>query len=285
MKKFFELYTSSLPQSTIERVGEIEGYTLRWFSGKSIVRFLPSEKEGLFFRLDRKEIAVSPQNIIFDEKHCTSLKSGLVEVRETEHVLSAVHGLGITNLVIEIEGSGEPPIMDGSSKPFVEVLLKSGIKRLSEKRREIRIVREFSFSLPGSESFIRAEPFDGLFIDMTVDYPLPIGKQHLSISVNPESYQKEIAFARPPLRCSIEEASEEKLKEWFRGWQEAKDSIVYYSKKEYLTPLRSEDEMVRHKILDFIGDIANIGFPIKGKFVCFKVGHRINGEFTRLFAS
>ena len=253
MKKFFELYTSSLPQSTIERVGEIEGYTLRWFSGKSIVRFLPSEKEGLFFRLDRKEIAVSPQNIIFDEKHCTSLKSGLIEVRETEHVLSAVHGLGITNLVIEIEGSGEPPIMDGSSKPFVEVLLKSGIKRLSEKRREIRIVREFSFSLPGSESFIRAEPFDGLFIDMTVDYPLPIGKQHLSISVNPESYQKE--------------------------------SIVYYSKKEYLTPLRSEDEIVRHKILDFIGDIANIGFPIKGKFVCFKVGHRINGEFTRLFAS
>jgi len=127
------------------------------------------------------------------------------------------------------------------------------------------------------------EPYSEFFLDLRIEYPQPIGKQHFSSLITPEVYKQEIAFARSPLRCPIEETSTEKLKDWFRGYDQSKDAIVYYSKEKYLTKLRAKDEAVRHKALDFIGDIANIGYPVRGKFICFKVGHKINGEFVKLF--
>jgi len=173
---------------------------------------------------------------------------------ETEHVLSAVYGLGITNLVIEIIGCDEPPIMDGSSKEFVDALLKAGIKRLKEKRQETQITKKFKFTLPGSDSFIKVEPYDGFIVNTKVSYLEPIGDQKLSLEVTPKKYREEIAFARPPLRCSIEGAPIESLREWFKGYEKNKKSFIYYSKDKYLTKLRIEDEVVRHKTLDFIGD-------------------------------
>lgn len=118
---------------------------------------------------------------------------------------------------------------------------------------------------------------------MNVDFPLPIGKQSISLAITPELYEREIAFARSPLRCPIEEATPEQLQEWFVGYEENKGAILLYSKEGYLTPLRIQDEVVRHKLLDFIGDMANVGLPIRGAFNCFKVGHKINGEFVKLF--
>ena len=249
---FWQINKSDLPQVTIKKSVSVSGNAFRWFSKKSTVKFLPSEKQGIFFRISNKFIEVKPQNLLFDEKHCTTLKTGSNKVMETEHVLSAVYGLGITNLIIEIFGCNEPPIMDGSSKYFTDALVKAGIKKLKGKRKEVKITKRFKFSLPNSDSFIIAEPYNGFNINIKVSYPKPIGDQKLSLEVTPKKYREKIAFARPPLRCSIEGAPIESLREWFKCYEKNKKSFIYYSKEKYLTKLRIGDEVVRHKTLDFI---------------------------------
>ncbi len=284
MDPFYKVADSSDFQRTIKRSIEVSGRAFRWFKDSTKVRFLPSEKQGLLFKIGGEEILVTSRNVTFDEKHCTTLKTKTAYVRETEHVLSAVSGLGITNLIIEVEGVPEPPIMDGSAKDFVDALLVAGLQDLSRKRREVVIIRDFRFSLPQGDSLIEVIPADTWSISMNVAFPNPIGEQSLCLTVTPELYEKEIAFARSPLRCSVEETTPEQLHEWFAGYEESKDAILLYSKEKYLTPLRASDEVVRHKLLDFIGDMANVGLPIRGAFNCFKVGHKINGEFVKMFA-
>lgn len=285
MSRFWKVETSNLPQTTIGKPVSISGWALRYYSKKATVNFLPSVRQGLVFKIGDNYINASPENIIFDKNHCTHLRTDEGEVKETEHVLSAVYGLGITNLIIEIIGCDEPPIMDGSSKPFVDALTEVGVEKLSKNRDEIQITKKFKFSLPKSDSSIEVEPFNEFFLDLRVDFPKPIGKQRLFLSINPETYRREIAFARPPLRCPIENASAEKLREWFEGYDQNKNSIIYYSKEKYLTKLRVKDEVVRHKALDIIGDLANAGLPIRGRFSCYKAGHKINGEFAKLFST
>lgn len=284
MVTFWKKIQSDLPQVTIERQIEISGHAFRWFSGKSEIRFVPTENEGIVFRYKSQEIPAVSKNVVFDEKHCTTLRNRGVEIRETEHVLSAVYGLGITNLIIELDGVPEPPILDGSSKLFVELLRRVGLKKLPMKRHEIIVERPFQFKVSGSDSFIEVKSGSSLFITMSIVFPEPIGKQYLSIDLSPTTYQTEICFARAPLRCPLEDTTEATLNEWFAGYEKNKNAIIRYSKEEYLGSLRSDDEVVRHKILDFIGDLANIGLPIRGTFHCHKVSHKINGEFAKLFS-
>jgi UDP-3-O-[3-hydroxymyristoyl] N-acetylglucosamine deacetylase len=283
MKNFWEIIPSSLPQTTINKPVSVSGWAFRYSAEKSTINFLPTSNQGLVFKIGKAIVPVNPNNIAFDKNHCTNLQSGKTEIKETEHVLSAVYGLGITNLVIEIIGPNEPPIMDGSAKSFINILLQSGVKKLDKIRQQIIITDKFRFSSPDSDSYIEAQTSDNFELDFTTDFPKPIGIQHLSLVITPESFQNEISFARPPLRCPVSEALETKLKEWFRGYEKNKKSIIYYSKNGYLTKLRAKDEIVRHKILDFIGDLANIGLPVSGKFICYKVGHKINGGFAKLF--
>ena len=283
MNTFFETFDSSDFQRTIKKPIEVLGKAFRWFSDNTAVRFLPSDKQGLLFKIGDETVAVAPKNVTFDEKHCTTLRTASTSIRETEHVLSAVYGLGITNLIIELGGVAEPPIMDGSAQPFIEALLQAGLQDLNQKKKEIVITKNFRFTLPQGESFIDVKPSNSWSISMRVEHPSPIGVQSLSLIITPETYTEEVAFARAPLRCPLEETTPEQLREWFVGYESNKDAIILYSKEKYLSELRSQDEVVRHKVLDFIGDLANAGLPIRGEFNCFKVSHKINGEFVKLF--
>lgn len=287
MRNFWKIIPSTLPQTTINRPASISGWAFRYSARKSTVSFLPTPNQGLVFKIGKATVPVSPKNIIFDKNHCSALQAGKAEIKETEHVLSAIYGLGITNLIIEITGPNEPPIMDGSSKPFVKTIRAAGIRKLAKNRKEIRITKSYRFSLSDSDGYIEVEPSNSNKLDLALEvvFPEPIGKQQLSLTVNPVTYQKEICFARPPLRCPVEEASAEKLRKWFKGYAKNRNSIIYYSKNNYLTKLRVNDEVVRHKILDFIGDIANTGLPITGKFRCYKINHKINGEFAKLITT
>lgn len=284
MATFWKKSKSDLPQVTIEKQVEISGRAFRWFSGESTVRFIPTENEGVVFRYQSQEIPALSKNVIFDEKHCTTLRNQGTEIRETEHILSAVYGLGITNLIIELDGVSELPILDGSSKPFVMLLIQVGLRRLPAKRHEIIISMPYQFIISGSDSVIDVSPANSFLIEMSVAFPEPIGKQNLSVDVSSKTYETEISFARAPLRCPMEDTTPALLREWFVGYEGNENVIIRYSKERYLSPLRSDDEVVRHKILDFIGDLANIGLPIRGKFRCHKVGHKINGEFVKLFS-
>jgi len=280
---FLETVNSSEFQRTIKQPVEVSGNAFRWFSGRTSVRFLPSDTQGIVFKSNDGTVAVAPENVAFDEKHCTTLQAGQAGIRETEHVLSAVYGLGITNLVIELDGVPEPPIMDGSAQPFVEALLRVGIVETSSKKMELRVTKGYRFSLPSGDAFIEVQPSNAWSVFMRVAFPPPIDEQSFSLEVTPGRYADEISFARPPLRCSVEETTPDQLREWFIGYEQNQAAMIMYSKREYLSALRAPDEIVRHKILDFIGDLANVGMPIRGAFSCFKVGHKINGEFVKLF--
>jgi UDP-3-O-[3-hydroxymyristoyl] N-acetylglucosamine deacetylase len=202
MDAFFEIVESSEPTRTIKKPVAVTGKAFRWFSGKTTVTFLPSDKQGLVFKIAGESVAVAPQNVCFDEKHCTTLRTATADVRETEHVLSAVYGLGITNLIIELDNVAEPPIMDGSAQPFVEALLQAGLHDLNQKKRELVITRNFRFGLPQGDSFIEVKPSDAWSVAMDVEYAPPIGKQSISLGITPETYSQEVSFARA--HCAVQ---------------------------------------------------------------------------------
>jgi len=207
----------------------------------------------------------------------TTIQSGHAKVHTVEHVLSALSGCGVDNVVIEMDAS-EPPIMDGSAQPFVN-LITQGEPLEQEKDREY-----FELDAPvsvtrGNRSVI-ALPFDGLKISCTSADDRGIHTQHLSLTLDPEIYKTQVAAART---FTIYEDIEELLKLGkIRGGSLDSAIVIRGDKILSKEPLRFKDEFVRHKILDIVGDITLLGMPLKAHIVATRPGHAINAELTKL---
>lgn len=207
----------------------------------------------------------------------TTIGSGGVEVHTIEHVMSALFGLGVDNVVIEIDGP-EVPIFDGSAGPFVRLLREVGTVLLPLERhvflpgRPVRVEE--------GDKWIEIEPDEHLSIDFTLDYPdTVIGRQRLVYKHSPKRYEVEIAHAR-----TFGFAHEvEQLRAAGFAHGGALDNAVVVGSDSVLNPegLRYPDEFVRHKILDLIGDIGLIGGPIVGRIRAHKSGHTLNRRFVR----
>lgn len=210
----------------------------------------------------------------------TALSSDGFSVSTVEHLLAALSGLGIDNADCHIYGN-EIPILDGSARSFVAFIQKTGTRTQKKPRKFARITRPFGYEKDGKS--IWAYPYNGFRVEYTIDFPHKcIGHESLSIDITPESF-KEIADART--FGFLQEVEYLHSKNLALGGNLS--NAIVLDEEGVINPdgLRYPDEFVRHKILDFIGDMAMFGTALRGRFVVSCSGHRHNNDFLRHLAA
>lgn len=202
----------------------------------------------------------------------TTLDNGRRRVRTVEHLLAVLSMYGITNVLIKVDE--EIPNVDGSAKDFCNLIEEAGIEeqpaftRVAVIRRKVSVGNE-----ERQEKHLFAEPFDGFEISMRVDYPPPIGEQVLTFNPASRSFSKEIAPARSFNTFENIDMAQ-KLGKVGGGYLQS--HIIMYDGKVINTELRYPDEFVRHKILDLIGDLYLLGFPLRGRVTANMTSHGYN---------
>lgn len=235
---------------------------------------------GIVFRrtdLDNFEIPAISRNVA-KVSYATSLMRQGVLISTTEHLLSALIGMGIDNVIVELDNL-ELPILDGSALPYVEAFTRAGIRTQRRRRESIRVLRPIE--VRDGDKFIGVYPGSGYSIDYTIDFPAPVGHQHASVDLAAETYGATIA----PARTFGYRALEKQMREMglIRG-ASPKNIIVLGPTGPENGPLRFSDEYVRHKILDLIGDLALAGRRIEGHVVAERAGHAMHTALvSRLF--
>lgn len=203
-----------------------------------------------------------------------------VEIATVEHLMAACAGLGVDNLLVEVDGP-EAPILDGSSAPFVQVLLNAGLKPQHAWRRLIRVVEPVEVRMGAkSAALLPALDLEGLDLDVTIRFADPaIGVQRKRTRLTREIFLTEIADARTFGFMS----DVAQLHAMGRGRGASMDNTIVLEGGRVLNPegLRFEDEFVRHKLLDAIGDLALAGAPIAARFVADQPGHALNAALVR----
>ncbi len=272
-----------MKQRTLAREVSIQGSALHTGEAVTLTMKPAPVDHGYVFK--RMDLNGSPElrprvDQVTDLVRATTIQSGHAKIHTVEHVLSALSGCGIDNVIIEMNAS-EPPIMDGSAKPYVNMILE-GDPVEQDKEREY-FTLDAAVSVTKGDSSIIALPSDELKISCTSADNRGIHTQHLSLTIDPDVYMTQIAAART---FTIYEDIEELLKLGkIKGGSLDCAVVIRGDKIISKEPLRFKDEFVRHKILDIIGDITLLGMPLKAHIVATRPGHAINAELTKaLFA-
>ena len=259
-------------EQTIASPLEVSGVGLH--SGAPVkMRLLPAPAgSGIVFRrtdLDNFEIPATGRNVA-KVSYATSLMRQGVLISTTEHLLSALIGMGVDNVIVELDNL-ELPILDGSALPYVEAFLSVGIRQQRRRREYIRVLRPVE--VREGDKFIGLYPATGYCIDYTIDFPAPIGRQSTSVDLAAEDYGATIA----PARTFGYKADEQKLRDMglIRG-AGPENAIILSATGPENGPLRFADEYVRHKVLDLIGDLALAGRRIEGRVVAERAGHAMH---------
>ena len=259
-------------EQTIAAPIELTGVGLH--SGAPVtIRLLPAPAgSGIVFRrtdLDNFEITATGRNVA-KVSYATSLMRQGVLISTTEHLLSALIGMGVDNVIVEIDNL-ELPILDGSALPYVEAFLSVGIHVQRRRREYMRVLHPVE--VREGNKFIGVYPGSGYRIDYTIDFPAPIGRQTTCIDLARETYDAEISAAR----TFGYKADEKRLRDMglIRG-AGPENAIILGSQGPENGPLRFGDEYVRHKVLDLIGDLALAGRRIEGHVVAERAGHAMH---------
>ena len=203
--------------------------------------------------------------------YATSLMKKGVLISTTEHVLSAFIGAGIDNAIIELDNL-ELPILDGSALPFLEAIQRVGLRRLRRPRTYWRIKR--AVEVREGDKFIGVYPSEHYSVSYTINFPHPmVGRQSFELDLVGNNYMHQIA----PARTFGFVQDEQTLRNMglIRG-ASAQNAIILTEDRVQNGPLRFEDEFVRHKILDLIGDLALLGHRILGRVVADRAGHAMH---------
>jgi UDP-3-O-[3-hydroxymyristoyl] N-acetylglucosamine deacetylase len=224
------------------------------------------------------EIAARAENV-GDTRLSTTLIKGNVRISTIEHLLSALAGLGIDNVYVDVSTS-EVPIMDGSAGPFVFLIQSAGIEEQNAPKRYIRIKR--AVKVQQGDKWAKFEPFDGFKVSFQIDFNHPVFKrtqQHAEIDFSKTSFVKEVSRARTfGFMHEIELLRENKL-----ALGGSLENAIVVDDYRVLNEegLRYEDEFVKHKILDAIGDVYLLGHSLIGAFSGYKSGHELNNLLLR----
>ena len=278
-KSFPTLRGIPMKQRTLLREVSIKGNALH--TGDAVhMTFTPAPvNHGIVFR--RMDLHGHPElkpriDQVTDLVRATTIQVGHAKLHTVEHVLSALSGYGIDNLLIEIDAS-EPPILDGSARPFVQLIQQGEPVEQDAEREYFTLTETVSFAR-GNSSII-ALPYDGLKITCTSADDRGIHTQHLSLVIDPEVYASQVAAART---FTMYEDIEELIKLGkIKGGSLDCAIVIKGDKIISKEPLRFADEFVRHKILDIIGDIVLLGVPLKAHIVATRPGHAVNAELTK----
>ena len=208
----------------------------------------------------------------------TAIGNDEIKVFTIEHLLSAFHALKIDNCFIEIDAE-EPPVADGSSLVFFDLIKQAGVQLQDKVRREIIVDKVYR--IDDGERFVMVLPYDGLRVSFTSLNPHKlIGVQYEDFIIDEETYCREIA----PARTIAYEQEIETLKNMGLGLGGTIESVIVYNDKGWLNDLRYEDELVRHKILDVIGDLRLAGI-VRGHVIAVKSGHALNVLLAKQLAA
>ena len=294
-------------QRTIKNSQSCQGIGLHTGVATTIIFHPAPENYGFCFVrsdiLGCTEIKADIDHVV-DISRGTTIEENDVRIHTVEHVLAAVSGLRIDNILIELTGK-EPPVMDGSAKDFVECLIKAGIQTQNEERKVLEITRAVNYTNSYREIDIHVIPSDCFRITFMVEYPLPaLGTQYEAIYNMEEDFAFEVAPART--FCFLSEVEMLREQGLIKGGgldnavvivDKEIDSIEMDRLKELFgiehniiqgangilngKVLRYKNEPVRHKTLDLIGDLALLGVPIKGHVTAARAGHASNVEFVK----
>ncbi len=237
---------------------------------------------GIIFRrvdLDEPvEIAATPENV-GDTRLSTTLMNGDVRVSTVEHLLSAMAGLGIDNAYIDVTAP-EVPIMDGSAGPFVFLIQSAGIEEQNAAKRFIRIKK--TVLVEDGDKWARFDPFEGFKVSFNIDFEHPVFKnraQTTTVDFSSTSFVKEVSRARTfGFMRDIEQLRDNNL-----ALGGSMDNAIVMDDYRVLNEdgLRYQDEFVKHKVLDAIGDLYLLGCSLIGEFSGYKSGHALNNRLLR----
>jgi len=273
-------------QTTVKTRAALAGIGVH--SGKTVtVHFLPADADtGIVFHLssggDAREFRALVAEVGATDL-CTMLGDPAGEhIGTVEHLMATVFGLGIDNLIIEIDGS-EVPILDGSAMAFVEAFDQAGIETLAVRRRYIRVVKPVR--VEAGASWAEFRPYDGTRFEVEIDFESPaIGRQQFASDINPDIFRRDIARARTfGFMKDVERL-------WAAGYalgSSLENSLVIGDDNRVINVggLRYPNEFARHKTLDAMGDLALAGARFIGCFRSYRGGHRMNASALRRLLS
>lgn len=267
-------------QTTLARPAEIEGTGLHT-AVHCRLRLLPAPADtGIVFRrldLDNFEIEAHVRNVA-RVSYATSLMKQSVLISTTEHLLAALYSCEIDNVYVELDAL-ELPILDGSAKPFIELLTVAGTRRLRRRRRYLRVIKPLEFT--DGDRRIGIYPASEFRVHCFVDYGHPaIGPQEIEMAVDRESFSRDLAPART--FGFVKDFAQLQEMGLIRGGSLA-NALVLDDTTLLNGPLRFPDEYGRHKALDLIGDLALVGRPLQARIVAHRAGHSLHTQLvTRL---
>ncbi|GAA5132627.1 bifunctional UDP-3-O-[3-hydroxymyristoyl] N-acetylglucosamine deacetylase/3-hydroxyacyl-ACP dehydratase [Prosthecobacter algae] len=271
-------------QHTLAKPASITGTSLH--TGEQVTLTLQPAPENFGFKFRRMDLEDKPFIPALVEKvqkveRATTIAEGGVNVHTVEHVISALAGMGVDNAIIEMDAN-EPPIVDGSSQPFVELIKKAGLQEQSEPRKIFEI-REPIYQETRDGTIITIVPDKKFRISCTNVGPEGRFTQYISLEINPETYEKEIAPARTFVY--YEDIAPLMEKGLIKGGTLEAAVVVRGETLLSKQPLRFNNEFVRHKILDIIGDLMLSGKRITGHVIAVRPGHGPNTEMARAIVS
>jgi UDP-3-O-[3-hydroxymyristoyl] N-acetylglucosamine deacetylase len=208
--------------------------------------------------------------------YATGLTRDAVRINTVEHLMAALASLGIDNAIVELN-SPEVPIMDGSAAPFIYLIQEAGVKTLSAPRKYLKIVRPIAMSR--GDKRIALYPSDHFKVTYSISYDHPLLRhQSRTLRITEESFVEELA----PARTFTFLKDVEMLRQNGLALGGSLENAIVLGETGVLNPLRFEDEFVRHKILDVIGDMALVGYPMIGHLVAHRGGHALHTAFAAM---
>ena len=278
--KYIMMSDTNENQYTLNNPGRFSGITLHTGVRAHITIKPDRENSGITIvrnDLEHRPSAKAITDNVIDVDRATTIAVGDARVHTVEHVLAALYACEIDNVLIEMDGP-EPPIADGSSGPYLDLIKQLGHRRQNAKRKGFRI--DHPIFVKKHDSTLVLLPAETYKISCTVQYgESMMDTQYLSLPISSESFAAEIAHART--FCLHSEIEELMSKGLIRGG--SLDNAVVLKNNAIICKdeLRFQDELVRHKILDVIGDLSLTGCRIQGEIIAIKPGHPTNVEMAR----
>ena len=254
-------------------------------SGREVHATLKPAPEDTGIVFVRTDLPGAPQIHAKAENVTSTLRATTVEedghkVFTIEHLMSAFHAHRIDNAYVELD-SEEPPVADGASLVFFELMAKAGIAEQAKDRKEIVTDKVYRIDDEKTGRFVMVLPYDGFRVSFTSLNPHKlIGVQYEDFHIDEAVYHKEIA----PARTIAYEKEIQALREMGLGLGGSLENVIVYNDEGWLNPLHFEDELVRHKILDVIGDLRLAGI-IRGHVIAAASGHALNTQLAKEIAA
>jgi len=268
---------------TIARDIAAEGIALHAGTQVRMILVPAAPETGIVFRradLDGADVPAR-YDLVTETTLGTTLESGRASVAVAEHVMAAVFGAGIDDLIISLDG-GEPPVLDGDALSFMELLDMAGVKEHDVPRQAVKVLRRVEVTHKDARAALLPAPV--LSYAFEINFPsAAIGRQTFAFDFTPETFRREIA----PARTFGDIAQLEALKQMDRGHGASLHNTLAIDGDKVLNAdiMRFKDEFVRHKILDAVGDMALAGAPLIARFEGVRSGHALNNALLRaLFA-